>query len=254
MLSPFTQKLIPRLLILLTLLCVSGPITAAEIRVAVASNFSQAFKDISQLFLNKTGHRVIPIFGSSGKHYAQILNGAPFDAFFSADSKRAKLLAEKSIALRDSRFTYAIGKLVLWSPLPGIVDKDGHVLTQGKFRFLAMANPKLAPYGYAAQQVINARAARDRLQGRLVRGENIGQTFQFVKSGNAELGFVAASQIKRPGSVVAGSYWQPPQSLYNPIEQQAVLLTDNKTAHEFTQFVQSPEARQIMLGYGYAVP
>jgi molybdate transport system substrate-binding protein len=238
----------------LVLLLGTKQILADEIHVAVASNFTDAIKDIASVFEQETGHKVTLIFGSTGKHYAQIKNGAPFEAFFAADVKRPKLLEQESVALPGSRFTYAIGKVVLWSPQAGLIDADANVLEVGGFRHLAMANPKLAPYGKAAQQVMQAKGVWEALQGRLVRGENISQTFSFVNSGNAELGFVALSQIRKPGTDSKGSFWQPPQSLYDPIEQQAVLLKDNATAGAFLDFAKSEQARAIIQGYGYGTP
>lgn len=231
-----------------------GQASADEIHVAVASNFTDAIKDIARVFEEKTGHKVILVFGSTGKHYAQIKNGAPFEAFFAADVKRPALLEEEGVAQPGSRFTYAIGKVVLWSPDPTLIDADASVLGTGGFRHLALANPKLAPYGKAAEQVMKEKGVWSVLQGRMVRGENIGQTFQFVKSGNAELGFVALSQIRKPGAAIQGSFWQPPQSLYDPIEQQAVLLKDHAAAREFMDFVKGGAAREIIESYGYGAP
>lgn len=249
------MKKLPHTLILGVILALcAGQTLADEIRVAVASNFTDAITDIAGLFEKKTGHQVTLAFGSTGKHYAQIKNGAPFEAFFAADIKRPKLLEEEGFAQPRSRFTYAVGKVVLWSPDPAVVDAEGKVLRTGNFRHLALANPKLAPYGKAAEQVMRAHGVWDELQGRMVRGENIGQTFQFVKSGNAELGFVAYSQIKRLGTSIKGSFWGPPQSLYSPIEQQAVLLRDNAIAREFLDFVKGKQAREIIQGYGYSAP
>lgn len=255
---------------LVSLFCNANVLFADSIHVAVASNFSQPIKQIAKRFEANTHHQVILIIGSTGKQYAQIINGAPFDAFFSADVKHPKLLEDKGVAIRGSRFSYAIGKIVLWSPKPNFVDKEGKVLNgktlngkildKGAFRHIALANPKLAPYGRAARQVLQGRGLWDLFQQndqkqdvKIVRGENIAQTFQFVKSGNAELGFVAYSQIKHPYKSVEGSYWEIPQSLYDPIEQQAVLLKDNKVAREFLNFVQSPEASNIITSFGYDV-
>lgn len=225
-----------------------------EIRVAAASNFSEAIKNIAQRFTASTGHKVTLIFGSTGKQYAHIRNGAPFDVFFAADTRRPELLEQDGMAVRGSRFTYALGKIVLWSPLQGYVDQQASVLEQGKFRHLAIANPKLAPYGMAAKEVLQALGVWDKLQGSMVRGENIGQTFQFVKSGNAELGFVALSQLKRPAHPAEGSFWAAPQSLYTPIEQQAVLLKESSVAREFLEFVKSEESQEIIRGFGYGLP
>ncbi len=231
----------------------TGQIMAGEIRIAVASNFSGAIKLISQRFEAETGHKIKLSFGSTGKHYAQIRNGAPFHAFFAADSKRPQLLEQQGLIIPGSRFTYAIGKLVLWSPKPGYVDPDLKVLEHGTFRHLALANPKLAPYGKAAQEVLQSKKLWNRLRKQMVRGENIGQTFQFVKSGNAELGFVAHSQVKHPGQPTSGSIWVISQPLYTPITQQAVLLQDSPTAREFMQFIRSQQSLEIIQAYGYGM-
>ncbi len=232
----------------------TGNVMAEEIRVVVASNFTDALREIAERFEMKTQHKVTIISGSTGKHYAQISNGAPFDAFFAADVKRPELLEQQGLAVPGSRFTYAVGKLVLWSPEPNFVDTSAKVLKQGKFNHLSIANPKLAPYGRAAQQVLEKLGVWNKLQGRMVRGENIGQAFQFVKSGNAKLGFVAFSQIQRPDNAIEGSFWKVPESLYEPIEQQAVLIKDNEAAHAFLAFVKQDEALQIIRGFGYGTP
>ena len=231
-----------------------GQTIAEEIRVAAASNFTDAITSIARRFEAITNHKVTLIFGSTGKHYAQIKNGAPFDAFFAADVRRPELLEKESVALPGSRFTYAVGKVVLWSPKTGYVDPEGRILERSEFRYLAMANPKLAPYGKAAQEILQARRLWGRLSGRLVRGENIGQTFQFVKSGNAELGFVAYSQVKRPNQPIEGTFWEVPQALYTSIEQQAVLLKDSVAARAFLSFARSREALKIIHDYGYDTP
>jgi molybdate transport system substrate-binding protein len=232
----------------------AGQAMADEIRVAVAGNFTETIKPIVKQFEASTGHKVTLSFGSTGKHYAQIKNGAPFHAFFAADIRRPKLLEEEGLALPGSRFTYAVGKIVLWSPKDGYVDADAKVLEQSEFHHIAIANPKLAPYGKAAQEVLQARGVWDKLTGRMVRGGHIGQAFQFVKSGNAELGFVAYSQVKRPDQPMTGSMWVVPQDLYSPIEQQAVLLQDNAAAREFLQFCRSTQALDIIRSYGYGIP
>jgi len=231
-----------------------SPARADDIRLAVSSNFSEPIREIARQFEKRTGHRVDISLGSTGKHYTQILNGAPFDIFFAADATHTERLEREKRAIADSRFTYAIGKIVLWSPTPGVVDHDGQVLTHGSFRHLAIANPDLAPYGKAAAEVLSARQVRDKLASRLVRGENISQTLQFVKSGAAELGFVAYSQVRHADGAVDGSFWLPPTSLYQPIEQQAVLLTDRDAARAFMTFVKSAAARRIIVTYGYDVP
>lgn len=232
----------------------SSVVGADEIRVAVASNFANTMREISGRFEEQTGHEVILAFASTGKHYAQIKNGAPFDAFFGADTERPERLEKEGLAVAGSRFTYALGTLVLWSPEIGMVDAAGKVLELGGFRFLSLANPKLAPYGRAAQEVLKGRALWQSLQPRMVRGENIGQAFQFVISGNAELGFVARSQIDKPGEAIAGSWWEIPVDLYSPIAQQAVLLSESTAARELLAFVRGQEALDILRSYGYRTP
>jgi len=243
-------RLITTVLILLTP-CLSS---ADEIRVAVASNFKHAMTSLVREFEATSDHKVTMAIGSSGKHYAQIVNGAPYDIFFSADLVRPQLLDNAGVALPGSRFTYAIGRLVLWSPRTDYIDANGDILSRGKFRYLAMANPRLAPYGMAAQQVLLALGLDEKLKGCLIRGENIGQAFHFVKSGNAELGFVAWSQVKRPGQPIEGSYWEPPSSTYSPIEQQAVLLKDKEATRAFLAFMKGAEAVKIIQDHGYSTP
>ena len=240
-------------LLMVTMMFLSGQSVAEEIRVAAASNFAGAMKSLVEVFEANSDHTVTLSFGSTGKHYAQIKNGAPFDAFFAADVRRPQLLEQEGLALPGSRFTYAVGKLVLWSPSSGYVDAGGRVLEQVEFRYLAIANPKLAPYGKAAAEFLQARGLWERLDGHLVRGENISQAFQFVQSGNAELGLVAYSQLHRPDQPV-GSYWEVPQAMYTPIEQQAVLLRDSAAVRAFQQFVRSAEASNIICAYGYDKP
>lgn len=227
---------------------------AGEIRVAVASNFRVAMADLAKRFEANTGHEVTVIPGSSGKHYAQIVHGAPFDAFFSADAERPMRLERERRIHPGSRFTYAIGKLVLWSAREDFVDPEGEVLRAGAFEHLAIANPQLAPYGAAAREVLQSLGIWQPLAARLVRGENIGQTFQFVVSGNADLGFVSRAQLRIPGRDFGGSAWDPPQSLYGRIEQQAVLLKDSGAARAFLAFVQSEASRALIRAYGYDVP
>jgi molybdate transport system substrate-binding protein len=237
---------------LIILLIITGQTKADEIHVAVASNFTDVIKILAARFEADTDHSITLISGSTGKHYAQIKNGAPFDAFFAADVERPKRLEAEGVAKPGSRFTYAMGKIVLWSPKADYVDETGQVLKQQTFHHLAIANPKLAPYGQAAQAVLQTQGLWASLQGRLVLGENIGQTFQFIKSGNAELGFVAYAQVKRLGH--GGSLWMVPQSLYAPIEQQAVLLKENEVAQAFLSFVKNDTARKIIHKFGYDTP
>ncbi len=221
---------------------------AAEARIAVASNFTNTIKALAKQFEDKSGDKIILVFGATGRFYAQIMNGAPFDAFFSADARRPTLLEKNGMALAGSRFTYAQGKIVLFSPKSDYVDSAGAILKKKNYHYLAIANPKLAPYGLAAQQVLQKMGLWDDLRYQMVRGENIGQAYQFVNSGNAELGFVALSQIKRLGF---GSYWEVPTELYSPIIQQAVLVSHNTVAKDFIRFVQSDEAKAIIQDFGY---
>jgi len=224
-------------------------LAADQIRVATASNFRAAMVDIATLFEQESGHEVTLIPGSSGKHYAQIVNGAPFDAFFSADEERPLRLEKAGLAIAGSRFTYAIGKLVLWSPQAGLVDAQGAVLKGAGFRHLAIANPDLAPYGRAAKEVLLSFGLWDEIGDRLVRGENVNQAFQFVHSRNAELGLVAFSQLK--AAPAGGSYWLIPQQHYRAIEQQAVLLSEKLAARDFVEFIQSEESREMIVNHGY---
>ena len=224
-----------------------------EIRVAVASNFATVMKALTVEFEKTTAHRVLLSFGSTGKHYAQIKNGAPFDVFLAADAERPRLLETQGLIQADSRMTYARGKLILWTSKSGIDDIKNTLIGQD-FRHLAVANPKLSPYGLAAQQVMIKIDVWPRLQPKLVRGENIAQTFPFVHSGNAELGFVAYSQAANPKRSVQGSFWMPHQSLYSPIDQQAVLLNDKQASKDFLKFLKGPLARQIIQNYGYDLP
>lgn len=240
--------------LLLAALVAPQCLSADELRVAVASNFRQAMEALAGEFESETGHRITVIAGSTGKHYAQIVNGAPFDAFLAADAERPLRLEREQRIVPGSRFTYAVGKLVLWSPQEGFVDPEGFVLTGGAFDHLAIANPPLAPYGAAARQVLESLGLWEQLGGKLVRGENIGQTFQFVVSGNADLGFVARAQLEAPGRAFGGSAWEPPQSLYSPIEQQAVLLRGTAAGRDFLAWLQTDEARALIRAYGYDVP
>lgn len=252
--QPAGRFLRPWFILLLLTILPGPPALADELRVAVASNFRPAMTALAERFEQRSRHRITLIHGSTGKHYAQIVNGAPFDAFFAADKTRPLRLEAEQRIVPGSRFTYAMGKLVLWSPDPGRVDGAGRVLRDGSFNHLAIANPDLAPYGAAARQVLQRLGYWQPLSGRLVRGENIGQTFQFVVSGNAELGLVARAQLVDRGRALTGSSWEPPQSLYDPIEQQAVLLRDSAAGREFMAYVQSVEARALIRSNGYDVP
>jgi molybdate transport system substrate-binding protein len=241
-----------RALLLLSAALAARAAAADEIRAAVATNFSETLRALVEVFEQTSEHQVLVSTGSTGGHYAQIRNGAPFDVFFSADVERPRLLERDGVAVAGSRFLYAVGRLALWSPRPDFVDGDGRVLEAGDFRFLAIANPELAPYGAAAREVLMARNAWTVLQAKLVRGQDVGQTYSFVHTGNAELGFVAYAQIVKPaGGANEGSYWLVPETLHRPIDQEAVLLRDAPAARELVDFVKSPAAREIIRRYGY---
>lgn len=237
--------------LLIAALYVGDDAMADEIRVAVATNFVAAMSTLVQRFEEQSGNTVLVSSGSTGSHYAQIKNGAPFEAFFAADSERPRMLEAEGVAVAGSRFLYALGRVALWSNRAGYVDEGGEVLGTGDFRRLAIANPELAPYGAAAREVLLARGLWQRLQPRLVMGQDIGQTYAFVETGNAELGFVAWAQLRRPDAKIVGSYWLVPASLHRPIEQEAVLLRDAPAARALMEFVQGAEAREIIRGYGY---
>ncbi|KRV74588.1 molybdate ABC transporter substrate-binding protein [Pseudomonas citronellolis] len=227
---------------------------ADEVQVAVAANFTAPIQAIAKDFEKDTGHKLVASFGATGQFYAQIKNGAPFEVFLAADdSTPAKLEQEKAV-VPGSRFTYAIGKLALWSPKDGYVDAKGEVLKQGGFQHLSIANPKTAPYGLAATQVLDKLGLKDKLTGKIVEGQNIGQAYQFVSSGNAELGFVALSQIYKDGKVTAGSAWIVPADLYEPIRQDAVILEkgkDNAAAKALVDYLKGPKAAAVIKAYGY---
>jgi molybdate transport system substrate-binding protein len=227
---------------------------AAQVRVAVAGNFATPMKAILAAFEAHSGHRVVPAFGSTGKLYAQIKNGAPFDAMLAADQRRPRLLEEEGIAVAGSRFTYAIGALVLWSADFGAIDDGRGVLQGGDFRRLAIANPRLAPYGAAAMQTIEGLGLAAALEPKLVIGENIAQAFQFVATGNAQLGFVALSQVFEDGTIARGSGWIVPSSLHDPIRQDAVVLErarDNPVLAELFAYLRGDEARRLIAAFGY---
>lgn len=227
----------------------------ADVQVAVAANFAAPAQRIVVEFEKQTGHKAIIATGSTGKFYAQIVNGAPFDILLSADDETPARLEREGHALAGSRSTYAIGKLVLWSARPAIVDAKADVLKRGGFDHLSIANPKVAPYGAAAVETMKALGVYEALQARLVMGENIAQAHQFVATGNATLGFVALSQVLKDGKI-EGSYWIVPEKLYSPIRQDVVLLNkgkDSKAAAAFLEFLKSRTARDIILGYGYSL-
>ena len=227
------------------------PMAAADtVRVAVAANFAAPFQRIAQQFEADTGHQVEVSVGASGKLFAQIQNGAPFAVFLSADDERPAALEKSGFAVAGTRFVYARGQLVLWSRRPNWIDAQGQVLRQGGFNKLAIANPDSAPYGRAAIETLTAMGLRETLASRVVMGESIGQTFHFVNSGAAELGFIARSQLDRSA---AGSAWVVPEKLHQPILQEAVLIKDQPAARALLRFLQAPAARAVIQQAGYGV-
>ena len=280
--SPMIRRVI-RLILILTILC-SSPVYAAQIRVAVASNFTTAAKSLKLEFEKQSEHTVSLSFASTGKLYAQIKNGAPFDIFLAADTERPELLEREGFVAADNRFTYALGQLVLWSS--SLEDLDADTLSKIEFNNLAIANPKLAPYGLAAEQVLENLKLREQLQEQLVFAENVAQAFAFVHTGNADLGFIAQSQLQGEafssldGNVEdeealseneealseddstsnqaditsGGSFWKVPESYYEPIEQQAILLSKRSAAAEFLLFLMNDKARTIIADAGFKLP
>lgn len=242
-------------LLCLTALAVSSPAGSAEALVAVAANFASPIERLRTAFESGRGHRLTIVIGSTGKFYAQIRNGAPFDVLLAADQARPRRLAADGLALPSTRVTYAVGRLALWSPDPNRVLRDGALTLRARnFRYLAIANPELAPYGAASKQVLQSLQLWVALEDRIVMGQNIGQTFSLVASGNAELGFVALSAVLHPPPRGAGSRWDVPPQLHAPIRQDAILLNhgvNNAAARAFLEFLRHPAARAIIEDFGY---
>jgi molybdate transport system substrate-binding protein len=229
---------------------------AAEVSVAVAANFTAPMNAIAAEFTKDTGHIAKPAFGATGKFYAQIKNGAPFQMLLSADDETPARLVQEGLADPASRFTYAIGTLVLWSAQPGYVDAQASVLKKNQFNKLALANPKLAPYGKAAVEVLTGMGLIDAVTPKFVQGENIAQTFQFASTGNAELGFVALSQVMKDGKIANGSAWIVPAKLHTPIRQDAVILAagkGNAAAEALMKHLKGDKAKAIIKSYGYEI-
>ncbi|MEO8298656.1 MAG: molybdate ABC transporter substrate-binding protein [Burkholderiales bacterium] len=257
-----------------------APAFAADVQVAVAANFAGPLAKIGESFTAATGHKLLVSPGPTGKFYTQIAQGgAPFEVLIAADDETPKRLISEGFAVAGSNFTYAIGQLVLWSAQPGLVDDQGAVLAAGKFNKLAIANPKIAPYGAAGIEVLKARGLLDAVTPKLVTGDSIAQAYQFVSSGNADVGFVALSQVigagppqandaplggrtpraaqgsnALPGKPMTGSMWKVPQSLYGQIRQDAVLLKagqDNPAAKALLDYLKSAPAKAVIASYGY---
>jgi molybdate transport system substrate-binding protein len=234
-------------------LAAAAPAAAAETQVAVAANFTEPAKEIAAAFKAATGHTASLSFGSSGQFYTQLAHGAPYEVFLSADAERPKKAEQDGLGVPGTRFTYAVGRLVLYSRTPGLVDAKGAVLSGARFGKLSIADPTAAPYGAASVQAMRKLGVYDRLKPKIVMGSSITQAYQFVQTGAAELGFVALSQvIDEPG----GSRWLVPAGLHAPIDQQAILLytgEKNPAAKAFLQFLKSPAALAIIKKYGYEV-
>jgi len=234
---------------------------AGEVTVAVAANFTAPMQHIAKAFEQDTGHKAQLAFGATGKFYAQIKNGAPFAVLLAADDETPARLEKEGLAIASTRFTYATGRLALWSKSPNLVDDKGEVLRNNNLnkigiQKIALADPKLAPYGRAAMEVIHKLGVQDNVVPKLVQGESIGQTYQFVSTENAQLGFVALSQISVDGRITQGSAWVVPQSMYAPLKQDAVLLNagkDNAAAHALLKYLQGDTAKAIITRYGYAL-
>lgn len=249
----------PRHAVLLVALWVLGlpvPSLADEVRVAVAANFTAPMKIIAADFEKATGYKAALSFGATGSFYAQIRNGAPFDVFLAADDETPARMEKEGLAVPGSRITYATGALALWSAKPGFVDAKGAVLKKGDFAHIALAAPKLAPYGAAAIETMSKLGLLSALEPKFVQGENIAQTYQFVSTGNAELGFVALSQVYTNGRLAGGSAWVVPADLHKPIRQDAVILTKGKAnpaASALLKFLKTRQARNVIRSYGYTL-
>lgn len=248
------KRSLSRLLAVLVASLLAFAAHAAEVQVAVAANFAVPLKEIAARFEKDSGHKLVAAFGPTGGLYTQVKNGAPFEVFLSADDSTPARLEREGEAVAGSRFTYAIGKLVLWSATAGYVDDKGEVLKKNAFRHLSIGNPKTAPYGLAATQVLDKLGLAEAVKSKLVEGTNITQAYQFVASGNAELGFVALSQVYKDGRITGGSAWIVPVALYEPIRQDAVILArgrSNAAAAAFLEYLKGPKAAAVIKAYGY---
>lgn len=242
---------------LLAVIWLVAPVRAAEVQVAVAANFARPLQFIGAGFTAATGHVLKVSSGATGKFYAQIVAGAPFEVLLAADDTTPARLVREGHAMAGTVFTYAIGRLVLWSAQPGLVDDQGAVLGRANAMHVAIANPKVAPYGAAAMQVLRARGLADALRPKIVTAESIAQAYQFVATGNAELGFVALAQVSGPGQAVSGSHWVVPQNLYSEIRQDAVLLASgekNPAARALLAYLKTAPAQRLIRDFGYGLP
>jgi molybdate transport system substrate-binding protein len=235
-------------------LVLAFPAHADEVQVAVAANFTAPMKQIATDFEKDTGHKAQLAFGATGKFYAQIRNGAPFEVLLAADDTTPAKLEAEGAAVVGSNFTYAVGRLVLWSAKPGVVDAKGEMLRKGEFKYVSIANPKLAPYGAAVVEALTAMKLIDAVQPKFVQAENIAQAYQFVVTGNAEIGFVALSQVMKDGKISEGSAWVVPANLHQPIKQDAVILDKGRgkpAAEALLKYLKGDKARAVIKAYGY---
>ncbi|ARS51039.1 molybdate ABC transporter substrate-binding protein [Ectopseudomonas mendocina] len=252
----FLIKAVQRSLLALAL-SFAGGVSAGEVKVAVAANFTAPLQAIAPAFEKATGHKLVASFGATGQFYAQIKNGAPFDVLLAADDTTPARLEHEGASVLGSRFTYAIGSLVLWSADAAYLDGTDAALQAGQFRHLSLANPKAAPYGLAAMQVLDKLGLSEAVKSKLVEGQNITQAHQFVFTGNAELGFVALSQVYKDGQVSSGSAWIVPEAMYEPIRQDAVILrqgASNPAAAALVEYLQGAEAARVIESFGYKLP
>lgn len=232
----------------------SASALAEDVQVAVAANFTAPIQAIAPAFAKDTGHTLVAAFAATGQLYAQIHNGAPFEVYLAADDSTPAKLESTGLGVAGSRFTYAMGSLVLWSAKADYIDGSDAVLKANQFQHLAIANPKAAPYGLAATQVLDKLGLTAQVKSKLVEGQNITQAYQFVSTGNAELGFVALSQVYKDGKVTGGSAWIVPAELHDPIKQDAVILNkgrDNPAAVALVDYLKGPKAAAIIQTYGY---
>lgn len=241
----------------LSALIFCGSAQAADINVAVAANFTAPMKDIAAVYEKETGNKVLASFGGTGQVFAQIKNGAPYQILFAADAKTPKKIEDEGLGVKGSARPYAYGKLVLWSATPDFVKESKDFLLEPAVKKIAVANPKLAPYGEAAYQTLEKWGMLDKVKNKFVTGDNIGKAYQFAKTSNAEVGFVALSQVYKGGKMTSGSGWVMPSDLYSPIRQDVVVLNlgkDNKDVAAFMKFMEtSPKVRDIILSYGYGL-
>ena len=247
---------LPRLLTLTAALALSAAAQAEVVQIAVAANFTAPARALAEIFARTTGHEAKLSFGATGAFYTQIKNGAPFDILLAADDERPIRLEKEGDTVAGSRFTYTIGQLVLWSAKPGLVDGEGAVLKGGNFNKIAIANPKLAPYGAAAVETMDKLGLAAALTPKLVTGESIGQTYNFIATGNAELGFVALAQVLDGGKMKSGSMWVVPAKYHAPIIQDAVILkraAANPAAKAWMALMRSPNTQDFIRSYGYEV-